>query len=57
MSDMQVSVRFGRKAGMDAPAVLSLGNIVFDDFLDKVQRLLFRFASGFDFIFGHLENV
>ena len=37
MADVQVPVRFGREAGMDSPAVLSLGDVFFNDFFDEVQ--------------------
>ena len=37
MADVQVSVRFGREPGMDAPAVLAVGDVFFNDFLDEVQ--------------------
>ena len=42
MADMQVTVRFGRKAGHD-PAVLARGQVVGDDLADKIQG---REASG-----------
>ena len=38
MADMQIAVRFGRKAGDDFPAVLIAAQILRHDFADEIQR-------------------
>src|SRR5205823_6209848 len=53
MADMEIAVRLGRKARVDAPAKSARAIVLFDDLLDKVERRRGRSFFAGTVVFGH----